>query len=48
MQGEQLKNQEEMIGRQEAMRRMTTEHEAKLRMETEMKPAGAKAEGRIR
>lgn len=48
MQEEQLKKQEEMIGRQEAMRRKTAEHEAELRMKTEMAKVGAEAEGRIR
>ena len=48
MQEEQLKKQEEMIGRQEAMRRKTAEHEAELRMKTEIAKVGAEAEGRIR
>ena len=45
---EQLKKQEEMIGRQEAMRRKTAEMEAELRTKTELAKAQAEADGRIR
>jgi ATPase family AAA domain-containing protein 3A/B len=43
-----LKKQEEMVQRQEAMRRRTAEHEAELRMRTELAKAKAEADGRIR
>lgn len=45
---EQLKKQEEMVLRQEEMRRKTAEHEAQLRTRTELAKAKAEAEGRIR
>jgi ATPase family AAA domain-containing protein 3A/B len=45
---EQLKKQEEMVARQEAMRRKTAELEAELRTKTELAKAKAEAEGRIR
>ena len=45
---EQLKKQEEMVQRQEAMRRKTAEHEAELRTRTELAKAKAEADGRIR
>ena len=45
---EQLKKQEEMVERQEAMRRKTAEIEAELRTKTELAKARAEAEGRIR
>jgi ATPase family AAA domain-containing protein 3A/B len=45
---EQLKKQEEMVNRQEEMRRKTAEHEAALRTKTEMAKARAEADGRIR
>ena len=45
---EQLKKQEEMAARQEAMRRKTAEHEAELRTKTELAKAKAEAQGRIR
>ena len=48
MQEEQLKKQEEMVARQEAMRRKTAELEAELRTKTELAKATAEAEGRIR
>ena len=48
MQEEQLKKQEEMVARQEAMRRKTAELEAELRTKTELAKAKAEAEGRIR
>jgi ATPase family AAA domain-containing protein 3A/B len=44
---EQLKKQEEMVNRQEAMRRRTAEHEAELRTKTELARVKAEAEGRI-
>jgi ATPase family AAA domain-containing protein 3A/B len=44
---EQLKKQEEMILRQEEMRRKTAQHEAELRTKTEIAKAKAEAEGRI-
>lgn len=44
---EQLKKQEEMVARQEEMRRKTAEHEAELRTRTELAKAKAEAEGRI-
>lgn len=43
-----MKKQEEMVQRQEAMRRKTAEHEAELRMRTELAKAKAEADGRIR
>jgi ATPase family AAA domain-containing protein 3A/B len=45
---EQLKKQEEMAARQEAMRRKTAEHEAELRTKTDLAKAKAEAQGRIR
>jgi ATPase family AAA domain-containing protein 3A/B len=45
---EQLKKQEEMVERQEAMRRKTAEIEAELRTKTELAKTRAEAEGRIR
>jgi ATPase family AAA domain-containing protein 3A/B len=48
MQEEQLKKQEEMVARQEAMRRKTAEYEAELRTKTELAKTKAEAEGRIR
>lgn len=45
---EQLKKQEEMVARQEEMRRKTAEHEASLRTKTELAKAKAEADGRIR
>lgn len=45
---EQLKKQEEMVQRQEAMRRKTAEHEAELNRQTELAKAQAEADGRIR
>ena len=45
---EQLKTQEEMVERQEAMRRKTAEIEAELRTKTELAKTRAEAEGRIR
>eukprot|EP00586_Coscinodiscus_wailesii_P013050 CAMPEP_0172501186 /NCGR_PEP_ID=MMETSP1066-20121228/147083_1 /TAXON_ID=671091 /ORGANISM="Coscinodiscus wailesii, Strain CCMP2513" /LENGTH=561 /DNA_ID=CAMNT_0013275833 /DNA_START=352 /DNA_END=2037 /DNA_ORIENTATION=+ len=48
MQNEQLKKQEEMVARQEAMRRKTAEYEAELRTKTELAKAAAEADGRIR
>ena len=45
---EQLKKQEEMVERQEAMRRKTAEIEADLRTKTELAKTRAEAEGRIR
>lgn len=45
---EQLKKQEEMVMRQEAMRRKTAEHEAELNRQTELAKAQAEADGRIR
>ena len=45
---EQLKKQEEMVARQEAMRRKTAEHEAELRTKTALAQAKAEADGRIR
>lgn len=48
MQDEQLKKQEEMVERQEALRRKTAEIEAELRTKTELAKARAEAEGRIR
>jgi ATPase family AAA domain-containing protein 3A/B len=44
---EQLKKQEEMVNRQEAMRRRTAELEAELRTRTELAKTKAEAEGRI-
>jgi ATPase family AAA domain-containing protein 3A/B len=44
---EQLKKQEEMVNRQEAMRRRTAEHEAELRTKTELAKVQAEAQGRI-
>jgi ATPase family AAA domain-containing protein 3A/B len=44
---EQLKKQEEMVARQEEMRRRTAEYEAELRTKTEIAKARAEAEGRI-
>ena len=44
---EQLKKQEEMVARQEEMRRRTAEYEAELRTKTEIAKAKAEAEGRI-
>lgn len=43
-----MKKQEEMVARQEEMRRKTAEHEAALRTKTEMAKAKAEADGRIR
>lgn len=43
---EQLKKQEEMVARQEEMRRKTAEYEAELRTKTEIAKAKAEAEGR--
>jgi ATPase family AAA domain-containing protein 3A/B len=43
-----LKKQEEMVMRQEEMRRKTAEHEAELRTRTELAKARAEADGRIR
>jgi ATPase family AAA domain-containing protein 3A/B len=43
-----LKKQEEMVARQEEMRRKTAEHEAALRTKTEMAKAKAEADGKIR
>lgn len=48
IQEEQLKKQEEMVARQEAMRRKTAEHEAQLRTQAELDKVAAEAEGRIR
>jgi hypothetical protein len=45
---EQLKKQEEMVARQEEMRRKTAEHEAQLRTKMELAKAQAEADGRIR
>jgi ATPase family AAA domain-containing protein 3A/B len=45
---EQLKKQEEMVARQEEMRRKTAEHEANLRTKTEVAKAKAESDGRIR
>lgn len=45
---EQLKKQEEMVARQEEMRRKTAEHEAALRTKTELAKTKAEADGRIR
>jgi ATPase family AAA domain-containing protein 3A/B len=45
---EQLKKQEEMVARQEEMRRKTAEHEANLRTKTELAKTKAEADGRIR
>ena len=44
---EQLKKQEEMVARQEAMRRKTAEHEAGLRTKTELAKAKAEADAKI-
>ena len=44
---EQLKKQEEMVARQEEMRRKTAAYEAELRTKTEVAKEKAKAEGRI-
>jgi ATPase family AAA domain-containing protein 3A/B len=44
---EQLKKQEEMVARQEEMRRKTAEYEAQLRTKTEIAKAKAESEGRI-
>ena len=41
-----MKKQEEMVARQEEMRRRTAEHEAELRTKTELAKAKAEAEGR--
>jgi ATPase family AAA domain-containing protein 3A/B len=43
-----LKKQEEMVARQEEMRRRTAAHEAELRTKTELAKARAEADGRIR
>ena len=43
---EQLKKQEQMVARQEEMRRKTAEYEAELRTKTEIAKAKAEAEGR--
>lgn len=43
---EQLKKQEEMVARQEEMRRKTAQYEAELRTKTEIAKAKAEAEGR--
>jgi len=48
MQTEQLKKQEEMIERQEGLRRKTAEYEANLKTKTELAKAAAEADGRIR
>lgn len=48
MQEEQLRKQEEMVARQEAMRRKTAELEAELKTKTALAQAQAEAEGRIR
>jgi ATPase family AAA domain-containing protein 3A/B len=48
MQSEQLKKQEEMIARQEELRRKTAEYEADLRTKTELAKAAAEADGRIK
>lgn len=48
MQNEQLKKQEEMIERQEALRRKTAEYEAELKTKTELAKAAAEADGRIK
>ncbi|XP_065889955.1 ATPase family AAA domain-containing protein 3-like [Dysidea avara] len=48
MQDENLKKQEESIQRQEAMRRSTIEHEAKLRHDNEMARVRAEIEGKTR
>ena len=45
---EQLKKQEEMVARQEQMRRKTAEHEATLRTKMELAKVQAEADGRIR
>ena len=45
---EQLKKQEEMVARQEEMRRKTAEHEAALKTKMELAKAQAQADGRIR
>ena len=45
---EQLRKQEEMVARQEEMRRKTAEHEANLRTKTELAKVKAETEGRIR
>lgn len=45
---EQLKKQEEMVARQEEMRRKTAEHESVLRTKMELAKAQAEANGRIR
>jgi ATPase family AAA domain-containing protein 3A/B len=44
---EQLKKQEEMVARQEEMRRKTAQYEAELRTKTEIARTKAEAEGRI-
>ena len=48
MQNEQLKKQEEMIARQEQLRRKTAEYEAELKTKTELAKAAAEADGRIK
>lgn len=45
---EQLKKQEEMVARQEEMRRKTAQHEAELRTKTELAKVRAESEGKIR
>ncbi|KAL3903938.1 MAG: hypothetical protein SGILL_010255, partial [Bacillariaceae sp.] len=45
---EQLKKQEEMVARQEEMRRKTAEHEAALKTKMELAKTQAEADGRIR
>lgn len=48
MKEQELKKQEDMIARQEAMKRKTLEYEAELRQKTEMAKVAAEVEGKIK
>ena len=48
MKEQELKKQEEMVARQEALKRKTLEYEAELRQKTEMAKVAAEMEGRIK
>lgn len=48
MKEQELKKQEEMVARQEAMKRKTLEYEAELRQKTEMAKVAAEVEGKIK
>lgn len=48
MKEQELKKQEEMVARQEALKRKTLEYEAQLRQKTEMSKVSAEVEGKIK